>query len=173
MKKKSFAIFSIVIFLLTMAGCSTAKNQSAAVSPAVKFVVTDAMQTQYFDNEGNVIEAPVPGELFYGQDAQYQGVLPSYTDNGDGTVTDNNTGLMWQQTPPADKMFYSDAKEYARILKLGGYNDWRLPTVKESFSIAMLDGKLNPDDTSLAVPYIDSDYFDFFYDEAKPYTGSY
>ena len=70
-------------------------------------------------------------------------------------------------------MFYSDAIEYVRNLELGGYTDWRLPTIKESFSLANMDGCLNAKDISKAFPYIDTDYFDFFYDEQKPYTGSY
>ncbi len=145
--------------------------QAASVSD-VKFVVTDAMQTKCSDNEGNVIDAPKPGEAYYGQDAQHQGIQPSYTDNGDGTVTDNNTGLMWQQAPPADKMTYDQAKAYVESLELGGYTDWRLPTIKESFSLANLDGHLNVKNLSKAVPYIDTKYFGFTYDQGRPYTGS-
>lgn len=36
---------------------------------------------------------------FCGQDAQYTDNKPNHTNNGDGTVTDNVTGLMWQQAP--------------------------------------------------------------------------
>jgi hypothetical protein len=177
MKRNKLALISISLtaISLSLIGCKTSSNEtpSANSTPSVKFVVTDTMQTSFYDNLGNVIDSPEPGELYYGQDALYEGITPSYTDNGDGTVTDNNTGLMWQQTPPSDKMYYSDAVEYVENLELGGYTDWRLPTIKESFSIAMLEGKLNPEDTTLALPYIDTDYFDFFYDEVKPYTGSY
>lgn len=175
MKKIGIAItlLSLTGIILSVTSCTSTEDQASSTVPVVKFVVTDAMQTQFFDNEGNVIEAPEPGELYYGQDAQHQGILPSYTDNGDGTVTDNNSGFMWEQTPASEKMSYDDALEYVENLELGGYSDWRLPTIKESFSIAMLDGKLNVEDTSLALPYIDSDYFDFTYDKAKPYTGSY
>jgi hypothetical protein len=174
-KQLKFTGLFLTLVSLSFIGCSTSSIDEEVTNntPSVKFVVTDTIQTSFYDNEGNVIESPEKGELYYGQDAQYQGILPSYTDNGDGTVTDNNTGLMWQQTPPSDKMTYDDAVEYVENLELGGYTDWRLPTIKESFSIAILEGKLNPDDTSLALPYIDTDYFDFFYDEAKPYTGSY
>lgn len=142
-------------------------------TPTVSFVITDTMQSSCYDNEGNVINTPLSGDDYYGQDAQYEGIIPSYTDNGDGTVTDNNTGFMWQQTPPTNKMTYDEAVEYVEDLTLGGYSDWRLPTIKESFSLAMLDGELDASDTSNSQPYIDTDYFDFFYDEAKPYTGSY
>jgi hypothetical protein len=57
-------------------------------------------------------------------------------------------------------------------LELGGYRNWRLPTIKESFSLANLDGHLDMD-LSQAVPYIDTEYFDFTYDVNRPYTGSY
>jgi hypothetical protein len=40
---------------------------------------------------------PGPGDPFYGQDANYQGTQPAYRDNRDGTATDLNTGLIWQQ----------------------------------------------------------------------------
>ena len=171
---KRTAAFAVTIaVILTVSACQTSKAENKAVTPSVKFVVTDAMQTNFFDNEGNIIDEPMPGELYYGQDAHHQGILPSYSDNGDGTVTDNNTGLMWQQTPPSNKLTYDEAVEYVENLELGGYSDWRLPTIKESFSIADLDGKLDASDTSKAAPYIDTEYFDFFYDEERPYTGSY
>ncbi|MGD1823671.1 MAG: DUF1566 domain-containing protein [Pleomorphochaeta sp.] len=168
-----FIASSLSVLLISCNSTNTKEDIKVIELPKVSYVITDAMQTSCYDASGNVIDAPSKGELYYGQDAQYQGIIPSYSDNGDGTVTDNNTGLMWQQTPLQSKMTYDDALEYVENLELGGYTDWRLPTIKESFSIAMLDGKLNPEDTTLAIPYIDSDYFDFYYDEIKPYTGSY
>ncbi|MDC7227909.1 MAG: DUF1566 domain-containing protein [Spirochaetales bacterium] len=169
--KSAIIIVALAGTLFTTA-CQTNQSGEEASSPEVKFVVTDAGQTKFYDSDGNVIDAPEPGEAYYGQDAQYEGTQMSFTDNGDGTVTDNNTGLVWQQTPPSDKMTYDEAVEYVENLELGGYDDWRLPTIKESFSIASLDGELVMDITE-AVPYIDTDYFDFFYDENRPYTGSY
>jgi len=50
-----------------------------------------------YDNDSE-ITCPSPGQPFYGQDAQYDGPQPTYRDNGDGTVADLNTGLMWQQS---------------------------------------------------------------------------
>ena len=58
-----------------------------------------------------------------------------YSDNGNGTVTDNSSGLMWQQTTAADTMIWEDALSYCENLNLGGYTDWRLPTVKELNSL--------------------------------------
>lgn len=169
MRKKNMMLAVVAVLaagLMIMTGCATTGIES---TQEVRFVVTDTMQSSCYDNEGNSIEAPEPGEPFYGQDAQYEGIIPSYTDNGDGTVTDDHTGLMWQQSPPLSKMSYDEALEYVEGLELGGYSDWRLPTIKESFSLAMLDGNLNED-----IPYIDTEYFDFYYTEGeKKYTGSY
>ncbi|HPE56743.1 MAG TPA: DUF1566 domain-containing protein [Bacteroidales bacterium] len=122
------------------------------------------------------ITPPNSGELFYGQDAQYNGYQPSYTDNGDGTITDNVTGLMWQKTPDQngdgvidydDKMSYEEALAAADTFSLAGYSDWRLPTLKEQYSLILFSGT-DPsgyEGTSTAglVPFIDIDYFDFGY----------
>ena len=55
--------------------------------------------------------------------------------NGDETVTDTDTGLMWQQRPPTAMMTWEAALGYAEGLTLAGYDDWRLPTPKELQSI--------------------------------------
>ena len=77
-----------------------------------------------------------------GEDADYLINPPSFTDNGDGTVTDNNTRLMWQKLDGGEMIFES-AVEYCKDLKLAGYSDWRLPTSIELFSINNYD-YLNP-----------------------------
>jgi hypothetical protein len=175
MKTKKFVITAIVAsaIVTSLISCNSTDKTKTNSVPKTTFVVTDSLQTVSYDDAGNVIEAPSVGEAFYGQDAQYTTTLPSYTDNDDGTVTDNNTGLMWQQTPPDHKMTYDEAVEYVDSLTTGGYTDWRLPTIQESFTLANLDGKLQPEDIESCVPYIDTEYFGFFYDENKPYTGSY
>jgi len=78
----------------------------------------------------------------------------SYTNNGDGTITDNVTGLMWEQTtgvpgtmtanPPVtdvNRTYTWSGANTAFIAqmnaaRIGGYNDWRLPDVKELESIS-------------------------------------
>ena len=55
--------------------------------------IVDTNQGLCYDNDAQ-IAGPAEGEPFYGQDAQYTGNIPSYTDNGDGTITDNVTGLI-------------------------------------------------------------------------------
>lgn len=70
-------------------------------------------------------------------------------DNGDGTVTDQVTGLMWQQTDGGE-MTWERAQEYARQLRLGGHREWRLPASMELFSIL---------DHGKHGPAMDTDYF--------------
>jgi hypothetical protein len=70
--------------------------------------------------------------------------LESYTDNGDGTVTDNVTGLMWQQVVAATKYAWADAVAYCPTLTLAGHSDWRLPSVIELLSIVDLGQSDSP-----------------------------
>lgn len=69
-----------------------------------------------------------------GADNDYIINPPSLKDNGDGTITDYNTGLMWQKEDGGE-MTYEDALIYCKNVKLGGFTDWRLPTGIELFSI--------------------------------------
>ena len=70
----------------------------------------------------------------FGEDHDYLINTPSYTNNGDGTITDNVTGLMWQQVD-GGSMSYTSASSYCDNLTLANYTDWRLPSPLESFSI--------------------------------------
>ena len=58
-----------------------------------------------------------------------------FIDNGDGTVTDNYTGLMWQQETASGTYNWQNALRYCENLELAGHKDWRLPNVKELQSI--------------------------------------
>ena len=69
-------------------------------------------------------------------------VLPQkparFIDNGDGTVTDTKTGLMWEKEGCKKSLIWNDAIASCNTLNLiksRGYNDWRLPTIEELFSI--------------------------------------
>jgi formylglycine-generating enzyme required for sulfatase activity len=66
----------------------------------------------------------------------------SFTDNLDGTVTDNVTGLMWQKADGGE-MIFENAGAYSAGLSLGGYADWRLPTCRELMGINRYD-RVNP-----------------------------
>jgi hypothetical protein len=128
------------------------------------YVVVDTGQAKCYDAR-SAIRVPKPGKAFYGQDANYQGVQAAYRDNGDGTVSDLNTGLMWQQNPGAKKT-YAQAVAGAMKCRAGGYDDWRLPSIKELYSLMDFSGiDLDPRSwtPSQARPFIDSDVFAFRY----------
>jgi len=61
-----------------------------------------------------------------------------FGDNGDGTVTDRATALMWQKDGSPEGMMWSQAKEYINKLnreRFAGYSNWRLPTIEELASL--------------------------------------
>jgi hypothetical protein len=92
-----------------------------------------------------------------GSDGEVQaGVALSYTDNGDGTITDNNTGLMWEKKDDSGGLHDKDnlyswstgapwdmdgtiTTSFLAGLNAGGgfagYTDWRIPNLKELHSI--------------------------------------
>ena len=80
--------------------------------------------------------------LTNGEDADFLIHPPSYTENGDGTITDNVTGLIWQKADGGEMTFES-AGNYCKTLVLGGKIDWRLPTGHELFGINNFD-RVNP-----------------------------
>ncbi len=126
----------------------------------LSYQVVDTNQTWCFSGD-EVIEC---GDEFSGQDAQYEGVQPSYQDNGDGTVTDLNTGLMWIQDA-GDKTYYVDAMEELETYTFAGYDDWRLPTIKELYSLAQFSGVgvggAESGDVGGLRPFSDEEYFVF------------
>lgn len=81
----------------------------------------------------------------YGQDAHYSINPLSYTDNGDGTIHDNVTGLVWQKCSVGEtgsdcsggsigSYSWSSAQSVCASSNLAGGN-WRLPTMTELMSI--------------------------------------
>lgn len=75
---------------------------------------------------------------------------PRFIDNGDNTITDKATGLMWIKrpsllgvgwaVPPADPtMDQWSAVEACEALNYAGYSDWRLPNINELSSLFNFD----------------------------------
>ena len=142
----------IMLSLLILAGCTdSATENDNDVHGNGDYILVSTNQSSFYNNSEEISE-PAEGEAFYGQDAQYQAGEPvSYEVNDDSTVTDLNTGLIWEQTPDPDGFMYQEAVEYCENLELGGYDDWRMPTLKDLFSIS---------DFNSGWPYIDMEYFD-------------
>jgi len=110
----------------------------------------------------------------FGDDSDYTINPPSYTDNGDGTITDNVTGLMWQKcsngqtgadcsggsagtynwyeaSGTADATYNpGGATNVCGSLTTGGHTDWRLPNEFELMGIV---------DYEILNPAINSTYF--------------
>ena len=110
----------------------------------IPYPIVDTGEEIFYNSNGSEISIPSRDNVFYGQDAGYKGYQPNYTDNEDGTVTDNITGLMWQQSPDLngdgvinvdDKLSYEDALAGADQFNLGGYNDWRLPSIRNNIHL--------------------------------------
>ncbi len=113
----SLKYWKVILQLLIIVVClATLPQLTKAQSgpPTTSYTVTDTEQTRCYDNT-NEISCPQSGEAIYGQDAQYNGVQPSYVDNG--TVTDLNTRLMWQKTP-GDKATLAEAVEVTDTLDI-------------------------------------------------------
>jgi hypothetical protein len=70
-----------------------------------------------------------------GEDHDYTINPPDYTDNLDGTITDNVTGLMWEKDSGTSTYTWENAKTHCNDLPLAAHKDWRLPTREELRSI--------------------------------------
>ena len=110
-----------------------------------------------------------------------------YQDNGDGTITDNATGLMWLQDPslagggsypntwatalntPAT-MTWANAIINCEALTYATYSDWRLPNIKELQSIVNY-GRLSPTigESTLESPWVNTQSGDYW--SSTTYAG--
>ncbi len=153
-------------------------SAQAVIAQAPFPVPGTAQEKCYSDTRKS--KCPKPGQTFFGQDAQQGGVQPSYRDNLDGTITDTVTGLMWMKSPDLngdgkidaqDKLTYEQAMSFAKTHSFAGHSDWRIPTIKEMYSLIDFRG-IDPSgykgNASGLTPFINTTYFDFGYgDEAS------
>jgi hypothetical protein len=133
------------------------ETSTATTGKVGKYPVVDTGIKKFYSNH-SLISAPSRGKRFYGQDAQYKGNQPAYRDNGNGTVTDKVTGLMWQQDM-GTKMTWDEAGGHARKSRLAGYTDWRMPTIKELYSLILFTGRHGGKRGRNTVPYLNTRYF--------------
>ena len=99
-------------------------------------------QTLCYDNAGTVIACAGTG-----QDGELQkGLAVAYTDNGNGTITDTRTGLMWEKLSDDGTIHDQDTtytwtnafSTKVAMLNAGsfaGFTDWRVPNVNELQSL--------------------------------------
>ena len=97
----------------------------------------------------------------------------AYKNNGDGTVTDTSTGLMWQQTGYDITKTWEEALLYCEVelnsgLGFGGYRDWRMPNIKELRNLvdrSRYNPAINTGDFPDTVP-------SFYWSSTTPYHGT-
>ena len=180
--------YTVSLTVFAAAGSNTLSRAgyitvTAAPAPG-GYAVVDTAQTRCY-NSSTSITAPTAGQPFYGQDAQCSGVQPSYTLSGDGlTVYDNSTGLTWQRSPDttgdstlnaSDKLSWANAQLRPAVLNaahFGGFSDWRLPSIKELYSLMDFrgtdpSGLASGSDTSVLTPFINTNYFKFAYGDTN------
>ena len=132
----------------------------------LNYPIVDTGQKRCFDNTKE-IAFPWKNQAFFGQDAQYNGNQPHYKKNSNGTVSDLVTGLMWVQNP-GSKVSYAQAVAGAKKCRVGGYRDWRLPTIKELYSVIDFSGTdISPYNKTAKNPFINTKYFRFNYGNTK------
>ncbi|MCC6726209.1 MAG: DUF1566 domain-containing protein [Saprospiraceae bacterium] len=130
--------FTAAIFILAFATCLPAQT------PKSMLRLPDSGQTASFTDT-------------FGEDSDYTQHPPFFQINGNGTVTDTVTGLLWQQVDGGE-MTYESAQAYCDTLSLAGFTDWRLPTAQEAFSI-LNHGLNNPAMDVAAFPDTDAEYW--------------
>jgi len=175
-QKKFLSVLIGVLVLLNMnlAGCKKDDNSTTtSITGDLKIVpraaayagcyhVIGTSQTGIWDSIGNSIAAPTTNSAFYGQDAQFTHATPVYTKSSVGlTVKDEVTGLTWQKTYDSGTYYWASTQIVVDNLnnqKYGGYNDWRVPTIKELYSLW---------NASIGWPYIDTNYFDIKYTDEQ------
>jgi len=133
---------------------------TTAMAQAAEYRIPGTGQRHCFDAE-RPIPCPSVGQPFFGQDGNLPGPEPRYTDLGGGVVLDERTELMWSQAVWPD-LTWEQARQMAPTLRLGSYADWRLPTVKELYSLIRFDGWFSGR-VANSIPFIDRTIFAFQY----------
>lgn len=151
---------------------------SATHAEPLTYRLTASTQDRCYDNS-QARPCAAAGAAFHGQDAQAPGARHRYSLSQDGlSVRDAVSGLVWQQSPDsngdgridaADKLTWAQARQRPAALnamRFGGHDDWRLPSIKELYSLISFNGS-DPaggrQDPSRLTPFIDTRFFAFAY----------
>jgi hypothetical protein len=137
---------------------STSTTYKIRVTAGVRDSAGNVLSSQYTHSTGFTVSVyllPDTGQTAsytttFGEDHDYTINPPAFDNSSAGTVTDNNTKLMWQRQDDGTTRTWSAAGTYCSNLTLASYSDWRLPKIEELQRIVNL-GKRNPS--------IDTTYF--------------
>ena len=146
-------LFFVWFLVLFFSGCDGGHDSSSESNTRITFnALPDTGQTESYTD-------------IFGEDSDYNINPPSYTKlNDTGTalgdnaaswsmVRDNITGLVWQQATRWDD--WDSALMYCKNLTLGGYTDWRLPTIMELSTLV---------NAGMYKPLINEEFFDIDFD---------
>ncbi len=147
----------LIFLLLGLNGCNDAAVNSQVNENGVKggYKIRHTGVNKYYDTI-SVINNPGSQSVFFLQDGTNYGVSDNFFDSGDGSVTDPVTGLMWTKdlTP---KLTLEEAKARLNQINTGKYKDWRIPSIKELFSLIDYSGQVFGDKSVRL--FIDKTYF--------------
>jgi len=114
---------------------------------SILFVNTKSLPVYPLQDTGNTAGTAT----LFGEDKDYVINPLSFIDNGDGTITDSVTKLMWEQSESGE-IGWDGSVQYCKELSVGGYTDWRLPDIYELYGIVDL-GKPLFSTPPFVVPY--------------------
>lgn len=133
-----FAKFVAATLIVMPIAVFADKDKDCKDQKKIKQQLPATGQTGCWDVNGTAIPC-----AYTGQDGELQaGAVLSYTDNGDGTLTDNNTGLVWEKKGNDGSIHdfltrYSWDQAFSvhvatlNAIRFAGHGDWRLPNVRE------------------------------------------
>jgi hypothetical protein len=147
-----------IVFILILPSTAWAQIGSF-VRYSRSYAIAGTGQSSCYSETGDKIDCKdLQGEQFNSHRANNH---PLYRDNGDETVSDISTGLMWTKSP-SNPIRFSALAAYAANNRTGGYSDWRIPTIKELYSLIIFSGGYTGY-PSTSRPYIDESSFEFHY----------
>lgn len=147
MKKINYTRIIFVIFIFV-------GTRFIGLSQTLTYPIVGTGVSLCYGNSGAITCPTNTTDAFYGQ---FHGITPAYQNNGNGTISDLNTGLMWIQSR-GTKISWDSAFIMAAQCTIGGYNDWRVPSIKELYSLMKFTGKSGATHSACSA-YIDTTYF--------------
>jgi len=149
---KSLKTSAVLLFFSATFFCTVSLY---AFTNGLTYPIVHTGQTNFYSDTAQIYGVKT-GNPFFGQNGNYLFNLPTYTDNSDGTITDNITGLMWEKDM-GEKISFVDAQIKAEKSTLGGFDDWRIPSIKELYSLILFSGESGGE--SAKILFLDTRYF--------------
>jgi len=145
MRKFCFCLVSVFLlfsfyFTNTVAAVVTEETETQTESPTTKPYAKLSLRKEPKKMlSENTVRAMLKKHDFYDREWNPNGLFDNdFVDNGDGTVTDRATGLMWQRAGSPRALTIKRATRYIVSLnykRFLGYSDWRMPTIEELASL--------------------------------------